>query len=306
MSGRTQGALGLVALAIAGISWGTAGTLGTLLGYFADIGVVAIAGYRIAVGGLLIGVVVLLTRQFRPPRTRAGWIRVLAIAACSVVYQLGFFGSISLVGVSIATLIAIGAAPVMVLIVDAATGRHRVSWHVLVTVALAILGLALLVGSPPGGLAPERVVYGTLLALLASAGFAGISLMAARPEPDYHDLTGTMLALTLGGAGLLVAALFFGGIGFYPEPITIGLVIALGLIPTAIGYLAYFFGLRSHSSTTGVLVALLEPVTAVVLAWVILADRLTGLALLGAGLLVAAVVLTALMSTPAARGRPLG
>lgn len=95
--------VGLVPLIIAGFAWGTAGTLGTLLSRSSGLGFLAVAGYRNTIGGLLVLAVVLLTRRFRAPRTRAGWTRVLAIGAFSGGYQMCLFTSVGLVGVPLAT-----------------------------------------------------------------------------------------------------------------------------------------------------------------------------------------------------------
>ena len=69
-------------------------------------------------------------------------------------------------------------------------------------------------------------------------------------------------------------------------------MVALGLIPSAIAYLAYLRGLRTQSSTTGVMVALLEPLTGAALAFLVLGERLSAGGLVGAALLLAAVVLS--------------
>ena len=136
----------------------------------------------------------------------------------------------------------------------------------------------------------------------ASASFATPSLLGARPEPDYHDATGTATAFLLGGAVVLAVAGLTGGLAFTPTPPAVGLVLALGLVPSAVAYLSYFRGLRTQSSTTGSLVSLLEPLTASTLATVVLGERLTPSAAVGAGLLLSAVALTATASRGG--GRP--
>ncbi|MDO5500630.1 MAG: DMT family transporter [Propionibacteriaceae bacterium] len=301
----SRGGAGLGALVVAGIAWGSSGTLGTLLARSSGLPLLAIGGYRIAVGGLLVGAFILATRQLQLPRRRAGWLRVLAIAACSALYQVSFFTAIGLIGVALATLVAIGSAPIMVLVVDAATGRHRLGLRLLATLAMAVAGLVLLVGTPPSGVGADALLRGGVLALAAGSGFAGISLIGARPASDFQNLTGTALAFGIGGLGVLLIAASRGTVTFAPTPTAIGLVVALGLIPTAIAYLAYLQGLRTQSSTTGALVSLLEPLTAALLAALVLGERLTIPTLAGAALLLGAVALTATGSrtrTPPAAG----
>ncbi len=290
-------------LALAGVTWGTSGTIGTLLRAASGLPFLAVAGYRVFVGGLLIAAFLLVTRGVRLPRTRAGWGRIAAIAAASAAYQFGFFSAIGYVGVAVATLVAIGATPLMVIAVEALTGWQRVTGRLALTLAVAGAGLILLVGTPaPTGAGLAGTLTGVGLALVASASFATISLLGARPEPDYHDATGTAAAFLLGGAVVLAVAGLTGGLAFTPTPPAVGLVLALGLVPSAVAYLSYFRGLRTQSSTTGSLVSLLEPLTATTLATVVLGERLTPSAAVGAGLLLSAVALTATASRGG--GRP--
>ncbi len=304
--GRTPSARvgGLGALVIAGISWGTAGTLGTLLARASGLPFLAVAGYRITVGGALLVAYVLLTRAARWPTTGAGWRRVAAIAACSAAYQQFYFTGVALTGVSIATLVTIGSTPVMVAAFEAATGRQRLGPRLLVTLALALAGLGLLIGVPPAHLAAGQLLAGAASALGSGAAFAAITLLGARPEPDFDDATGMALSLLLGGIVVLGLAAVTGGVAFAPDARSAGLVVALGLVPTALAYLSYFRGLRSQSSTTGALVTLLEPLTGTALAALVLGERLGLAGAIGAALLLGAVLLTTLGPRTSAVNRP--
>lgn len=286
--------LGVLALVIAGVSWGTSGTLGTLLARESGLPFLSVAAYRILGGGLLLGVYGLAARRFRPPQTRAGWLRVVVLGSTSALFQITFFSAIAAVGVSVATLVAIGSAPVFVLVIDLITRRQRIHPRLVAALACTAVGLVLFMGSPPEGISPAAALLGCGLAVLGGAAFAGISLMGARPDPDFDDLTGT--ALAFGGGGLLVlgvAAVDGGPVAFHPTPSALLWALLLGLIPSAVAYLAFLTGLRAHSSTTGVLVSLLEPVTGATLAALVLGERLRLHTLVGAGLLLAAVVLAA-------------
>ncbi|MCG6566098.1 DMT family transporter [Tessaracoccus sp. Y36] len=295
---------GIVLLVLAGVAWGTSGTLGTLLHATAGVGFLAIAGYRIFIGGLLLMGVALRTGTLRWPRSRSGWGRVAAMALCSAVYQLCFFSAVGVLGVSVATLIAVGSAPVLVLSVDLLAGRQRLSPPLAIALACTAGGLTLFMGVPPSDVSVGDALLGAGLALMAGVAFAVISVLGARPVADYHDVTGTGLAFLLGGAAVLAMA-FVGGqpVAFEPTASAVALVLLLGLIPSAFAYLAYLRGLRSQTSTTGVMVALLEPVTGSALAFLVLGERLSPAGLLGALLLLAAVLLST--RRPAVEGSEL-
>ncbi len=286
--------VGVLLLIVAGLSWGTSGVLGTLLVREAGLSFLAVAGYRVLVGGLLLAAFALIGRRFRLPRTRAARRRVLLLGGASAVFQLAFFSAVGAVGVSVATLVAIGSAPVFVLVVDLLTGRQRLHPRLVAALVCTGIGLALFVGTPPAGIDPGAAVLGCVLAVIAGAAFAGISLLGSRPDPDFDDVTGTACAFWAAGLLVMVVAWIAGGpIAFTPTGPAVLLVFLLGLIPSAIAYFSYLTGLKAHSSTTGVLVSLLEPVTGAVLAAVVLGERLPPPGLIGAALLLVAVALAA-------------
>ncbi|MGX7670325.1 DMT family transporter [Plantactinospora sp. DSM 117369] len=289
---RHRSGAGLWFLIVSGTLWGTGGLTGSLLGRHTGLSPVAVAGYRLAVGGILIVAFLALTGR-RPPRGRAAWTRIAVFGVLAGLYQVCYFGAVSLTSVSLATLVTIGAAPLLVLGAEAVAGRRRVDRRTAGTCALAVAGLALLVGLPAGGFGALAVLSSALLALVSAAGFAAITLVGARPVPGLDELAGTGYGFTLGG--LLVAPLAAGtvGLGFPPGPAALGLLVALGTGPTAVAYLLYFRGLRTVRPGTAALLALLEPLVGAVLAALLLGDRLGPVGLLGAALLGTAVVLAA-------------
>ncbi|WP_020524463.1 EamA family transporter [Catelliglobosispora koreensis] len=270
----------MFSLVISGILWGTGGIAGDLLRESAGLSPLAIAAYRLCVGGLLL-LSVFVFRRLPLPRGVAAWRRIVLIGVLAAVFQACFFASISFTSVSVATLITIGAAPVFVLLGSGTFDRRAVG-----TVCLALTGFVLLSGAPTGTMS----VPGIGLALAAAAGFALMTLVSARPVSGLDDLAATGFAFTLGG--LLLAC--FADLRFNPGVGSVSLLLFLGIVPTALAYSLYFRGLRSAPATTAALMALLEPLTGAVLAATLLGDRLTVFGLVGATLLVAAVGLAAL------------
>lgn len=297
---RRQSDVGPIYLIISGTLWGTGGLTGSLLSRTTDLSPLAVAAYRLAVGGALIVALLAVTGR-RVPRGRAAWTRISVFGVLSAVYQACYFGAVSLTSVSLATLITIGAAPVLVLAAEAVTGRRRVDRRSAGTSALALAGLGLLVGMPAGDVGTVAVLASTGLALLSSAGFAAITLIGARPVRGLGELAGTGFAFTVGGLLLAPLAMGTAGLGFAPEPGAIALLVALGTGPTAVAYLLYFRGLRTVRPATAALLALLEPLVGALLAALLLGDRLGPVGVLGAMALGAAVVLAARESAVAGR-----
>jgi DME family drug/metabolite transporter len=149
----------------------------------------------------------------------------------------------------------------------------------------------LLLGSPAAG---AHRVAGTGLALLAAAGFAVLSLDRRDALPGLDRVAATGLGF-LAGSVLLLPAAQASGMGFPVRPDTIGAVLFLGLVPTAIAYTSYFAGLHHAGPSAEITDVLLEPLTATLLAKLLNQEHLDGLQILGA-LLVLAV--TGIHQTP--------
>jgi DME family drug/metabolite transporter len=284
-------------LIVSGLLWGTGGLTGTELGRVTGLSALAVAAYRLLAGGGLIVVVRCAAGKRWPagPGARAAWTRVAVTGLLAAAFQGCYFSAVSLTSVSLATLVTIGASPVIVQVVERIRGRCRRG--AVRTTVLALCGLGLLVGLPSGGFGYSAVLASAALATLAATGFATLTLIGASPVPGLDDLTVTGFGFTLGGLVLLPLAAL-GGLAFRPGPTSIALLIALGTGPTAVAYTLYFRGLRGAPPGTAALLALLEPLTATVLAALLLGDRLSAAGVAGAVLLLAAVVQTALVAAP--------
>jgi drug/metabolite transporter, DME family len=277
-------------LVLSGLLWGTGGLVGTLFGRAADLSALSVAAYRLLTGGGLIVAFLFLTGK-RPSAGRAAWTRIAVIGLLSALFQSCYFAAIALTSVSLATLVTIGGTPVIVAVVEHARGRRTLDRAGTITIALALAGLGLLVGRPGGGFSETAALASAGLALLSAAGFAAVTLLGTSPVTGLDELTLNGFAFSLGGLALLpVAAALGGGLGFRPSLASAGLLAALGTGPTAVAYTLYFRGLRRASASTAALLSLIEPLTAAVLAALVLGNRLSATGIAGAVMLLAAVV----------------
>jgi len=286
----------LLCLALAGVLWGAGGLAGTLLGKVSGLSPLEVATVRLLTGGALLVAFRMAARKQLPER-RAAWARIAVAGLLGGGFQAAYFLSISLSSVSLATLITIGATPVIVHVTELVTGRQRPERSSLITLAVALAGLGLLIGLPGIGHSRAALLASAGFALLSAAGFAALTLIGASPVPGLDDLAMTGYGSLLGGLALLPLALIFGGtaaggIVFRATPESFGLVVGLGIGPTALAYILYYRGLRSASPTTAALMSLLEPLTAAILGTAILGDRLGLAGIAGATLLGASVLRT--------------
>jgi DME family drug/metabolite transporter len=278
-------------LVLSGLLWGTGGLIGTLFGQAAGLSALAVAAYRLlAGGGLLVAFLTLTGRRW--PTGRAVWTRIAVNGLLSALFQSCYFAAIALTSVSLATLVTIGGTPVIVAVAEPVRGRRALGRAGVITIALALAGLGLLVGLPGGGFSETAVLASTVLALLSAAGFAAVTLIGTSPVADLDELTLNGFGFSLGGLVLLPLAALLGGLGFRPSLASAGLLAALGIGPTAVAYTLYFRGLRKASASSAALLSLIEPLTAAVLAALVLGSRLSATGIAGAVMLLAAVVRT--------------
>lgn len=285
------------------VLWGTGGLAGTALSRSADLSMLAVAGYRLLVGGLLVLAVVLVTASRRRPMlTRSWWSarllrRVLVTGVLAAVYQSSYFVAVGWSSVGIATVIALGLAPVLVATYEAVVARSLPAAAERWAMVAALTGLLLLVGPSVGDPATgsdhgvgAKVLLGAMLAIVSAAGFATMTVLNRSAVPGLDPIGLTGLSFTLGGLLLLpVAAVTVGA--SLAAGASWGWVLYLGAVPTAAAYVAYFSGLRTVPATAASLIALFEPVTATVGAVVLLHERVTLTGLCGGILLVTAVAL---------------
>jgi DME family drug/metabolite transporter len=265
------------ALVLAGVLWGTGGLAGSLLARRAGLHPLAVADYRLLVGGA-VATLVLKGRGF--PRTPEALRRVLVVGGLFALFQASYFAAVALSSVSVATMTTIGAAPVVVTLLSVRKIRR---WTV-VSTAGTLVGLVLLQWAPG-----EAISFGGLgFALLAAAGFAALTLITAKPVEGLDPLSTTAFGCLTGGLLLLPVA-SWSGMAIPLHADVLATACYLGAVPTALAYAAYLRGLADAHPVLGALSAVLEPLTAAVLSAALLGERLSVTAWCGAAVLVAAL-----------------
>ncbi|WP_028662553.1 EamA family transporter, partial [Saccharomonospora iraqiensis] len=145
----SEPAVATAGLLAAGVLWGTGGLAGSVLAGAAGLHPLAVATYRLLVGGVLASLLVAGTGGLRAlPRTRAAVGRLLTAGALLALFQAGYFAAVVLTSVSVATMITIGSAPVFVAVAGAVLDRRAPDRAVLLSVAAAVTGLVLLTAAP--------------------------------------------------------------------------------------------------------------------------------------------------------------
>src|SRR3954451_7099765 len=276
---------GFLLVVLAAVCWGTSGVSGRIVAERAGLGPLDIAWHRMAIGTtvLLLGTAIGRRRRATPTAalTRGTAVRLVLVGAGLGAYQLAYFAAVALAGVSISTLVALARAPLLIAVGGPVLGHGRPERATVVALAVALVGLVLLVGVSAEADAGTTVVLGALLAVGSALGYAVVTLAGAG-VPAGIPVT---LAGFGGGALLLTPIALLSGLHLTADPVALGILLYLGLVPSALAYALFFAGLRSVPGPVASIVTLLEPLTATVLATAFLGERLSPGALAG-GLLV--------------------
>jgi DME family drug/metabolite transporter len=279
---------GFLLVVLAAACWGTAGFSGRLVQQHSDLGALDIAWYRMAIATVVLLAARLLSRRRTVPpvaRTRPVVVRLVLIGAGLGGYQLAYFAAVARAGVSISTLVALGLAPLFVAVATIVLGHGRPAASTLLCLLTALAGLGLLVGLSAGAGAGTAVLLGALLAVGSALGYALVVICGAGVPAGVP----VNLVAFAGGALLLTPVALIAGLRLPSDATTIGLLLYLGAVPSALAYRFFFTGIRAVPGPVASIVTLMEPVTATVLATAFLHERLATGALLG-GLLVLAAV----------------
>ena len=280
---------GFLLVVLAAVCWGTAGVSGSLVLRRTDLGPLDVAWHRMAIAAVTLLAVHLLTRT-RRSSAPAGWatggtvVRLALVGAALATYQLAFFSAVPRAGVSIATLVALGLAPLLIAVGATLLGHGRPDVATVVALTAALVGLVLLVGVSAGE-AGSAVVVGAVLAAGSALSYAVVTLAGAGVPGGVPV---TMIGFVV-GALLLTPVAVASGLRTTTEPLALGLLVYMGVAGSALAYALFFAGIRTVPGAVAAIVTLLEPLTATALATAFLGERLAPAALAG-GLLVLAAV----------------
>ncbi|MDG9705261.1 EamA family transporter [Streptomyces sp. DH37] len=283
---------GLLYLIVAGVAWGTAGAAAALLYRASDLGPIALSFWRY-VGGIALLLAFLPLRRTagagraaasaapEPRRRRVG--RIVATGLGLTLFQTAYFAAVQATGLAVGTVVTLGAGPVLIALGARLTMGERLGRGGLAAVIGALAGLTVLC---LGGDGTTVRPLGVGLALLSASGYAAITLLTrwmGRDGGGGDPYSTTTWAFGIGAVCLLPLGLAEGLLPHTTEdPLRVLVLLAYtAAVPTALAYALYFAGAAVVRSATASVIMLIEPVSAAVIAVVLLGERLTAATVVG-------------------------
>jgi drug/metabolite transporter, DME family len=247
------------------------GTTGTVLAN-GPLGVdpVSAGVVRLLVGGA--GLAIFSYRHFRQVLGQF-WLTGLGAVGVGA-YQLCFFYSTRHAGVAVATVITIGSSPLFARLIGAL--RHRPPPHRLWYLAALILSVGLAFLSSAQDADSQVELVGVTSALVAGLSYAIYTECAAVLIDQKLDSTAVMGVLFLSAGILTSPFLLFRPVSWIATQRGVVMIVYLGIVTLSLAYVAFGKGLKKLVPTTVVMLTLLEPVVATLLAYFVLHEKVSG------------------------------
>jgi len=279
---------GLLYVCAAAVLWGTGGLAMQLIGRHSDLGVTAVSAWRMGLAAVVMLVAVAARRAWSDVADtfRRHPVRSVLVGVGVGGYQALYFGAVVAVGVSVATVVSLGVAPVLLTAAEHARRRTRPTGTEALILAAALAGLLLASG---GGTDGDRPALGIVLALLSGTTYAITTVIGHNMSATEPSLAITTWTTVFGTLFLLPIAAATGGPYTTGDATASALLVYLGVMTLALAYALLYMGLRSTTPSTATIASLLEPVTAAIAAAIVLDERIGPLGIAGTALILAAV-----------------
>jgi drug/metabolite transporter (DMT)-like permease len=262
-------------------------SVAALAGLAYDVGAVpmAVVTARLGFGALAaLGMVLVLRRPWALPRRETG--PTLVITVAWLLLTFGYMASFYYIPVSLAVLIFF-TFPVQIALVAPLLARRRPEPVTLTAALVAFGGLALSLGPDVGALDWR----GCALAFLAAVASMFIFLASRRMVVEQDMFTFSFNLHALCAAVLVVYALGAGGIALPTSATVWASLLGIGVFYIA-AVVFQFTAIRLAGPARASIVFNAEPILTMVAAALLLGERLGPWQLAGAGLVVAAVLLS--------------
>ncbi|MFZ0135576.1 MAG: EamA family transporter [Candidatus Sulfotelmatobacter sp.] len=234
-----------------------------------------------------------------------GWQRIKLpardLAYCFLLGTLGvavsnYFYYVGIQRTNVATAIIVQyTAPVWVLFYVVARGQQKLSLQKVVAVAMAVAGIALVIGVVGIKLSDGRGLrldsYGLIAALLASFSFAFYNVGGHRILAHYDRWRVLVWTLTAAAAFWLVVNPPWRILAAHYAPAQWLFLFIFSMISVLGAFSLYFLGLQYLEPTRAIIASCLEPVFSILLAALLLGEVLRPVQTVGIAFVLAAIVI---------------
>lgn len=279
----------LIAVIVSALLFGTLAIL-TPLAYKYGAQPLPLLAWRFLFAAVLLAVVASVRdrRSLVVPRSDLGRYAILAITGYGLASICFFFALEHATPSVVAVLLY--TYPAMVTVASWVLGMQKASWSRGAAVAVTFVGCVLVLDPFQAGVGSDGL--GVLLGLGAAVGYSSFNMLSHRWLPGRSQFV--MMTYTFAVASVFAAAVALASGGSLSpaawQPQVWWLLAAIVALPTFGAVVLYLQGIRGLGPAQAAVVSTLEPLFTIVLAAVVLGERLKPIQLAGAVLVLAGVV----------------
>lgn len=180
-------------------------------------------------------------------------------------------------------------APVFIILLSPIVFGEKITLRKGICAAVAVFGMVLVSDVLTSGLHGAK---GLLFSLIAAALYAAV-VIGNRTLKDISAEDRTVMQFAGAAAVMLPYVLLTVDLpALEPTPSALLLLLLVGVVHTGIAYVLYFGGIASVSAQTAALLSYIDPVVAVILSLTILKEPMSPAAMLGAVLVIGAMIIS--------------
>jgi len=247
---------------------------------------------RIALAAIVLLVFAALTVRARPTLREVLLLLALGVLGNGI-YQMVFVGSVVNTDVGPAALL-LASSPAFIALLSRAAGLGEITTRCALGIALSLAGVAVIALTSRNAIDGSSTLEGNLLAVLAAVIWAVYVVLQAKYVNKVEDTT--VAALTLAGGALVLIVFGFPSMlatDWTALPTHVWMAILYGgVISLALASVFWYRGIRILGATRTGIYLHLEPVFALIAAWIWMHEHPTPLQGVGAVTILAGVTLT--------------
>ncbi len=279
---RAEARRGAVAILVSAIGYGFTGVL-IRLALDAGVRVLPLAAWRFLLAAGIVWLALAVRGRRLAPTGR--WPALAGLGLLYSIDALAFIAALQWVPVATAVLLFYVYPVVVVLLAAAFLGERLTARKLLATVA-ALLGCALTVGGGLAGGSPLGFAL-VIIAMLALSAYIIVSRPVMQSLPAHGSA-----AVTIGSAAIILtlATLVFDSLALGGGRRGFVLVVILSVVSTALPITLFLIGIRHVSAGRAAVLSTIEPLVTVLLAAIVLHERIGPLQLAGGALILTAIL----------------
>ena len=250
-------------------------------------------GIRVGIAALVLASIAASVRGVRLP-SRHDTMRLVALGLVgNGLYQLLFIAGMARTRAGIAALV-VAAGPAWIAIISRMLGRERVSGRGWAGIGLQLVGVACVVVSTSSLETSREALFGAALIAGGSIMWALFSVLLTPYTHRAHPFHLSAITMSSGAVLLVGIALpdmirlDWGGISISEW----GTIAYAGIGALVVAYLLFYRGVRILGPTRTAMYGNLQPMIALLVAWIALSERPTGWQLIGAAFIMGGLLLS--------------